>query len=156
MNKKLKVEQLLTIPIQELCYSGSWIRKIGNTKIELRHTAEGIVLFVDEMKEPVRWAVYERTIRGDISHRGGYIPQGKAWVYYVYGSDGRRYKYLNMLTLPDQRFRIGTRRDFGAVYTRDCYSKRQRKIYLESRLVRLTAQQRRKRRMRQDATRIFH
>ena len=141
--KVLKVEQLaIRIPIQTLCYSGAWSRVIDNSKIELRHVQDGIILLVDDVQQPVRWEVYERKIRGDISHRGGYIPHDRSWVYYVWGNDRRRYKFLYLLPLPEGRFRIGTRTDFGAVYTRDCYSRRQRKIAQECRLIRLTKRQR--------------
>jgi hypothetical protein len=154
-NKVLKVEELRKIPIQDLVYSGSWIRVIANTEIELRHVQDGIILLVNDALQPVSWKIYERKIRGDISHRGGYIPHDRSWVYYVYGNDGRRYKLLYLLPLPEGRFRIGTRTDFGAVYSRDCYSRRQRKIAQECRLIGLTKRQR-ERRQRLIAARINH
>ena len=155
--KSIKVEQLtIKIPIQALCYDAAWIRVIANTKIELRHVQDGIVLLVNNVQQPVRWQVYERKIRGDISHRGGYIPQDKQWVYYLIGRDGRRYRYLYLLPLPEGGFRIGTRTDFGAVYSRDCYSRRQRKIAQECRLIGLTKRQRERRRERLIAARINH
>jgi hypothetical protein len=155
--KVLKVEQLtIRIPIQALCYDGAWIRVIADTKIELRHVQDGIILLVNDVLQPVSWKIYERKIRGDISHRGGYIPHDRSWVYYVWGNDGRRYRYLYLLPLPEGRFRIGTRTDFGAVYIRDCYSRRQRKIEQECRLIRLTKRQRERRRERLIAARIDH
>jgi hypothetical protein len=126
-----------------------------NTKIELRHVQDGIILFVDDVQQPVRWEVYERKILGDISHRGGCIPHDRSWVYYVWGNDRRRYKFLYLLPLPEGRFRIGTRTDFGAVYTRDCCSRRQRRIAQECRLIRLTKRQR-ERRQRLIVARINH
>ena len=156
--KKLsvKVEQLtIRIPIQALCYDGAWIRLIANTEIELRHVQDGIILLVNDALQPVSWKIYERKIRGDISHRGGYIPHDRSWVYYVYGHDGRRYRYLYLLPLPEGIFRIGTRTNFGAVYARDCYSRRQRKIAQECRLLRLT-KRRRERQQRLIAARINH
>jgi hypothetical protein len=90
------------------------MRIIANTKIELKHVGDGIILLVNDVLQPVRWQVYERRIAGDITYRGGYIPKDKAWVYYVYGRDGRRYRYLCLMSLPDGRFRLGTRHDFGA------------------------------------------
>src|SRR6516164_5206519 len=160
MNDKkisVKVEQLtIKIPVQALCYSGAWIRVIANTKIELRHVQDGIILLVNDVLQPIQWKIYERRIGGDISHRGGYIPQDRSWVYYVWGNDRRRYKYLYLLPLPEGRFRIGTRTDFGAVYSRDCYSRRQRKIAQECRLIRLTNRKRERRRERLIAARINH
>jgi hypothetical protein len=155
-NKVLKVEELRKIPIQDLVYSGSWIRTIANTKIELIHVQDGIRLLVNDELQPVRWQVYERKIRGDISHRGGYIPHDRSWVYYVWGNDRRRYKCLYLVPLPEGRFRIGTRTDFGAVYSGDCYSRQQRKIAQEYRLMRLTKRQRERRRERLIAARINH
>jgi hypothetical protein len=46
----------------------------------LQHHPEGICLFVDGVKQrQVLWKVYERTISGNISYRGGFIPSDKAW-----------------------------------------------------------------------------
>src|SRR6516165_9875279 len=147
--KVLKVERLpFKIPIQKLVYDGLWLRVIANTKIELRHLPDGIRLLVDDVLQPVHWKTYERTIKGDISYRGGYIPADKCWCYYLIGRDSRRYRFLYILPLPEGRFRIGTRTDFGAVYSRDCYSRRQRRIAQECRLIRLTKRQRERRRER--------
>jgi|SRR6516165_8393576 len=154
-NKVLKVEELRKIPIQDLVYSGSWVRTIGNTRIELIHVQHGIRLLVNDVLQPVRWQIYERKIAGDISYRGGFIPADKCWVYYLIGSDGRRYRYLYLLALPGDHFRIGTREDHGAVYTCSCYSHRQRKIVQECHLLRLTKQQR-ERRERLTATEKYH
>ena len=88
--------------------------------------------------------MYERTIAGDITYRGGYIPRDKAWVYYVVGRDGRRFRCLHLMALPGENFRIGTRSDFRAVYTSTCYSHRQRKIAQQCRLLRLTTRQRKR------------
>jgi hypothetical protein len=141
--KVLKVEQLtITIPIQALCYSGSWIRVIANTKIELRHVQDGIILLVNDVLQPVRWQVYERAIKGNIGYRGGYIPHDRAWVYYLIGSNGRRHRCLYLRELPEDNFRIGTRKDHGAVYTSSCYSHRQRKIPQECCMLLLTKRQR--------------
>ena len=156
-NKVLKVEQLRKIPVQNLIYSGSWIRTIGNTKIELRHVGpDGICLLVNDLLQPVRWQIYERAIKGNIGYRGGYIPHDRAWVYYLIGSDGCRYRYLYLLALPGDNFRIGTREDHGAVYTSSCYSHhRQREIAQECRLLRLKKRQR-ERRERLTATEKYH
>ena len=54
---KLKVEQLRNIPIQQLVYSGSWMRIVANTKIELKHVENGIILLINDVLQPVRWQV---------------------------------------------------------------------------------------------------
>jgi hypothetical protein len=70
------------------------MRIVANIKVELKHVGDGIILLVNDVLQPVRWQVYERRIAGDISHRGGYVTRDKAWVYYVVGRDGRRYRYI--------------------------------------------------------------
>jgi hypothetical protein len=88
---RIKIESLRKIPIKEICQDG-WLKRIGNLQIMLRHQAEGICSFVDGVEQQqVLWKVYERTIGGNISYRGGFIPTDKAWDWYVYGRDGKRY-----------------------------------------------------------------
>jgi hypothetical protein len=140
--KVLRVEQLtIKVPIQKLVYDGAWVRIIGNTKIELGHVPDGIRLLVNDVLQPVHWQIHERRIAGDISYRGGFIPADRCWVYYLIGRDSRRYRFLYILPVSEGRFRIGTRKDFGAVYSRDCYSRRQRKIARECLLIWLTKRQ---------------
>jgi hypothetical protein len=131
----LKIEELRKIPIQALVYSGSWVRIIAGTKIELRHVSNGIVLLVNHVLQPICWQVYERKIRGRL-HRGGLIPDDRSWVYYLI-SRGRRYRYLYIMGT-----RIGTRDDFGARYARNCQSKKQRRIARKYRLLGLTKRKR--------------
>ena len=127
--KRIRVEQLRKISVNEIIYSGSWIRQFGDTRIELKHHRDGIKLLVDGYLQPVCWRIYERTIRGRLQN-GGYIPSDKCWDYYCYGhNDGRRYRYLRLLFIPPNGFRIGTSSDFGAMYTTSCRSQYQRKPY---------------------------
>jgi hypothetical protein len=93
----------------------------------LQHLPEGICLFVDVVKQQqVLWKVYERTIAGNISYRGGFIPTDRAWDWYVYGRDGKRYKHLYLQILGPNNFSIGTRSrlEFNTIYSRCCLSKR--------------------------------
>jgi hypothetical protein len=89
-------------------------------------------------------AHYERTIRGKLAN-GGYIPLDKCWDYYIFGhKDGKRYKYLRLLFIPPNGFRIGTSSDFGAMYTTSCRSRYQRKPYQQCLLDSLTKRRRAK------------
>ena len=127
--KRIRVEQLRKISINEIIYSGSWIRQFGDTTVELIHHHDGIRLLVNGCLQPVCWRIYERTIRGKLAN-GGYIPLDKCWDYYIFGhKDGKRYKYLRLLFIPPNGFRIGTSSDFGAMYTTSCRSRYQRKPY---------------------------
>jgi hypothetical protein len=135
--KVLKVEQLaIRIPIQTLCYSGAWSRVIDNSKIELRHVQDGIILLVNDVQQPVQWQIYERKLCGRLQ-RGGFIPADKQWVYYLIGRDGRRYRFLYVMGTC-----IGTRDDFGARYIRNCQSKKQRRIVRQCRLLGLSKRKR--------------
>jgi hypothetical protein len=101
---RIKIENLRKIPIREVCQDG-WIKRIGNLQIMLQHLPEGICLFVDVVKQQqVLWKVYERTIAGNISYRGGFIPTDRAWDWYVYGRDGKRYKHLYLQILGPNNF----------------------------------------------------
>jgi hypothetical protein len=92
--KRIRVEQLRKISINEIIYSDSWIRQFGDTTVELIHHHDGIRLLVNGCLQPVCWRIYERHIRGKLAN-GGYIPLDKCWDYYIFGyKDGKRYKYL--------------------------------------------------------------
>src|SRR6516164_11381750 len=81
--KRIRVEQLRKISINEIIYSGSWIRQFGDTTVELIHHHDGIRLSVNGCLQPICWRIYERTIRGKLAN-GGYIPIDKYWDYYIY------------------------------------------------------------------------
>ena len=96
-------------------------------------------MFVVGVKQQqVLWKVYERTIAGNISYRGGFIPTGKAWDWYVVGRDGKRYKYLYLQILGPNDFSIGTRSrlEFNATYSRCCLSRRKGMAVRDARLLR--------------------
>ena len=125
---RIKIETLRKIPIKQVCQDG-WIKRIGNLQIMLQHLPEGICLFVDGVKQQqVLWKVYERTIAGNISYRGGRIPWDKCFDWYVFGRDGKRYKHLYLQITGPSNFSIGTRSrlEFNATYGRCCLSKRKR------------------------------
>jgi hypothetical protein len=137
---RIKIEHLKKITIKEICQDG-WIKRIGNLQIMLQQQVEGICLFVDGVKQQqVLWKVYERKIAGNISYRGGYIPTDKAWDWYVYGRDGKRYKHLYLLVIGPNNFSIGTRSrlEFNATYSRCCLSKRKGMAVRDARLLRLS------------------
>jgi hypothetical protein len=78
-------------------------------------------LFVDYIRQPKRWLLSSRPLRGKL-HRGGFIPWDKSEVWYVVGSNGKRYRHLY---IHPEEFSIGTREEFGAWYDCDCYSDKQ-------------------------------
>jgi hypothetical protein len=141
--KRIRVEELQKISVNEIVYSGSWNRKIGNTTIELIHDDGGIKLLVDGYPQPICWKIYERAIGGRLRN-GGYVPFDHCWDYYIWSNDRRRWKFLYLMCLPDNRFRIGTRGDFGALYTSSCRSKYQRKPYQEGLVISLSKGKREK------------
>src|SRR5690242_8601367 len=98
--KRIRVEDLKKISVNEIAYSGSWTRKIGKTTVELTHQNDGIKLLVDGCVQPICWHVYERTIRGKLRN-GGYIPSDKCWDFYVWNNDGTRHRFLYLMCLPD-------------------------------------------------------
>jgi hypothetical protein len=57
--KRIRVEQLRKISINEIIYSGSWIRQFGDTTVELIHYHDGIRLLVNGCLQPVCWRIYE-------------------------------------------------------------------------------------------------
>jgi hypothetical protein len=48
-------------------------------------------------------------------------------IYYVYGSDNKRYRWLYYRPLPNGQFQIGTRKDIGARWASRCMSEKERK-----------------------------
>jgi hypothetical protein len=138
MEKLLKVEDIpIKISINQLVYNGSWSRMINDHKVELRHLERDyIYLFVDDMQQPMRWKIYERPMGGKL-RRGGFIPDGKQWVYYVVGDNGQRYRFLYIVGT-----RIGTRDGLEARYIRNCQSKKQRAIARQYRLLRMSKRKR--------------
>jgi len=59
-------------------------------------------------------------------------------------NDGTRHRFLYLMCLLDNRFKIGSIKDFGAMYASSCRSKYQRKPYQEALLVSLSKRKREK------------
>src|SRR6516164_8191889 len=55
--KRIRVEQLRKISINEIVYSGSWIRQFGDTTVELIHHSDGIRLMVNGCLQPICWRI---------------------------------------------------------------------------------------------------
>jgi hypothetical protein len=126
---KLKIEHLkFRIGINELCYIGVWQRTVDGNKIRLEHHEDGIHLLVNGIEHAVRWKVSEQEQTMQLRN-GGYP---RPYVYYVYGRDGRRYRYLYL-----HGSCIGTRNDHGAGYQVNYLSHKQRKRWLAARRIRL-------------------
>jgi hypothetical protein len=99
---------------------GCWTLQIGQYEVSLVPERFGgdfyLQLFVDYVRQPKRWVLSSRPLRGKL-HRGGFIPWDKSEVWYVIGSNGKRYRHLS---IHPEQLRIGTREEFGAWYDCDC------------------------------------
>ena len=76
-----------------------------------------------------RWKVGEQTIPQlpVIRLRDGTIRRrSPALVFYVFGEDGKRYRYLYFRLLPNSQFLVATRTDMQARYASNCRSRKQR------------------------------
>jgi hypothetical protein len=144
-NKLLKIEdqKRFKSSVNDVCYNG-WGKIINNTRIELDHQPEGITLIVDGTLHPIIWKVHELEVRNLKLRNGGYCPSDRRYVYYVYGSDGRRYASLYLIPQPNGGFRIGTRKDFGLRYTFNLLSHKKRKAYQAAYRIRFGTRKRRR------------
>ena len=100
--------RLIRIPIKTICYRG-WSATINGDVIKLDHLADGIALTTDGFRHPIRFRVYEQTIKCLELNNGGYCPADRSTIFYVFGRDGRRYKDLYIFN--GTNFEIGTRGD---------------------------------------------
>jgi hypothetical protein len=125
-SKRPRLEQLFRIDIHRTVTDGYWVRTIGGYKIclnpERHRNFDVLTLDVNNVRAPQRWILSTRRIAGRL-RRGGKIPWDKSEVWYVHGSNNRRYRflYVNPVT-----FEIGTRTDHRAQYTYNCLSDKQR------------------------------
>ena len=62
-------------------------------------------------------------------------------IYYVYGSDNKRYRWLYYRPLHNGQFQIGTRNDINARWASRCMSKRERKEDVDLQILRLIRQE---------------
>jgi hypothetical protein len=131
------------ISINDVCYNG-WCKFIHNTTIELDHRAEGIRLIVDGTLQPIIWKVYELEVRNLKLNNGGYCPLDRRFIFYIFGTDGRRYANLYLIPQADGGFRIGTRKDFGLRYQFNLLSHKKRKAYQAAYRIRFGTRKRRR------------
>jgi len=118
--------RLIRIPIKQICYFG-FSAEIQGHVIELDHLPDGIALTTDGSRHPIRWRVYEQTIKCLELRNNGFCPADRSTIFYVFGRDGRRYKDLYIFN--GTNFEIGTRGDFPLRYPCQTRSKRQRRIW---------------------------
>ena len=119
--------RLIRIPIKTICYRG-WSATINGHVTELDHLPDGIALTTDGFRHPIRFRVYEQTIKCLELNNGGYCPEDRSTIFYVYGRDNRRYKFLYIFNGPNGQ-EIGTRADFPIYYPCQVRSKRDRRIW---------------------------
>jgi hypothetical protein len=96
-HKVLKVEQLKTrIPVKRICYDGSWTGMINGNEVELEHCKDNTIRCLVNNVVVRAWKVYELELRNRLRN-GGYIPHDRRWIYYIWGNDNRRYKFLYII-----------------------------------------------------------
>jgi hypothetical protein len=127
--RRRKHEKLLKIDVHKLVDDGVWSRRIGQFQLSLdpeRHQNSYILtLTVNGIRLPKSFKLSTRPIKGWLRN-GGQIPWDKNEVWYVVGSNNRRYRflYINLAT-----FDIGTRADHNARYSYNLLSDKQRVEY---------------------------
>jgi hypothetical protein len=137
---KLNDPKLIKIAVREIIMDGSWgPRNVNNHSHELIHRNDGIHLIVNDIKQPIKWRVIEHPIHNYALNNGRKSSRGCRWHWYVVGRDGRNYKFLYI-----HGTRIGTRNDHGARYAVTCNSKKQRRLHLAAKAIRLGTRKRRR------------
>jgi hypothetical protein len=107
------------------------IRRIELRPIELPNAEMGIALLLNGERLGM-WRVYEQQI-GQLppllNEEDGTFAANRSpsSIYYVYGSDNKRYRWLYYRPLPNGQFQIGTRKDIGARWASRCMSEKERK-----------------------------
>jgi hypothetical protein len=137
---KLNDPQLIKIPVREIIIDGSWGPHIINgCRFQLIHAADGIHLIVNDVEQRMRWSVVEHPIPHLALNNGDKWSMGVCWHWFVTGRDGRNYKFLYI-----HGTRIGTRNDHGARYAVSCNSKKQRRLHMAAKAIRLGTRKRRR------------
>ena len=122
------------------------IRRIELRPIELPNAEMGIALLLNGERLGM-WRVYEQQI-GQLppvlNEEDGTFATNRcpSSIYYVYGSDNKRYRWLYYRPLPNGQFQIGTRKDIGARWASRCMSKRERKENEDLKILRLIRRKR--------------
>jgi hypothetical protein len=139
---KLNDPKLIKIPVREVVMDGSWMSPypINGYWLQLVHHADGAIhLIVNDIEQPMKWRVVEHSIPHRALNNGRKWSIGCRWHWYVVGADGRNYKFLYI-----HGTRIGTRNDHGARYAVTCNSKKQRRLHLAAKAIRLGTRKRRR------------
>jgi hypothetical protein len=142
-DRNVNLNRLIKVDVNRLCCDGDYSNQIGRFHLTLEHTERGIELIVNNVRQPIVFPIYERPLRGRL-WRGGKIPWDKSVVYLASGLlDHRRCRHLY---IDPVSYSIGTRWDFRPAHTYDsrCLSQKNRKIFQECNLMRLTRRERRR------------
>jgi hypothetical protein len=138
---KLNSPDLIKIRVQEIINNDGWEKKnffgIGELQLRPVVTNNNQEIYIELVRDNEicrRWKVGERTIgQLPIIH----LPDGTIrrrsppLQFFVYGRDGKRYRYLYFRLLNDQSFDVATRTDMAARYATNCRSRKQRKKSFE-------------------------
>jgi hypothetical protein len=121
---KLNDRGVHRIRVQEAVYT-TWVRDIDGDRFELYQiNPEQLALKKNDLLTPVRFKLYEQTIRNLKLQRNGYCPSDRRFVYYVVDDSGRRWRYLYFVGR-----HIGTQRQLQLRYPVQCMSRAQRAAY---------------------------
>jgi hypothetical protein len=117
------------------------IKRIELKPIELPNAQIGIALLRDGERLGM-WRVYEQQISQLpplLNEDDGTVAANRSpsSIYYVYGLDNKRYRWLYYRPFPNGQFQIGTRKDIGARWASRCMSKRERKENEDLKILRL-------------------
>jgi hypothetical protein len=149
---KLNDLSLIKIRVFDVINDDGWIKhnwrgikRIELRPIELRNAEMGIALLRDGERLGV-WRVYEQQIEqlpALLDDNGTFAAnRSPSSIYYIYGSDNKRYRWLYYRPLPNGQFQIGTRKDIGARWASRCMSKRERKENEDLKILRLIRRKR--------------
>jgi hypothetical protein len=144
---------LIKIRVFDIVNDDGWIkhnwfgiRRIELRPIELPNAQIGIELLRDGERLGM-WRVYEQKIGqlpAFLNEEDGTFAANRSppSIYYVYGSDNKRYRWLYYRPLPHGQFILGTRKDIGARWASRCMSKKERKENEDLKILRLIRRKR--------------
>jgi hypothetical protein len=118
--------------VQDIVYQDGIVKENwrGIRKLEFRLINDEFIELLRDETSLGKWKLSEQGIPQlpPIQTKDGTIRTNRTppFVYYVYGADGKRYRYLYYCPLPNQQFIIGTRTDIGARFPTNCLSKKDR------------------------------
>jgi hypothetical protein len=152
----LENNNLIKIRCQDIVYKDGFVKTnwFGIGRLELKPiTLPSGQAYIELFRDNVflgKWRLFEQYIPGLPRIRlkdGTSKPCSPPIIYYVYGSDGNRYRWLYFRSLGNGQFHIGTRKDIGARWETTVMSRKQRRHRQECMLLRLSIHQLKKKKI---------